>query len=90
MLDHVIGDDFEQSKFQKTPYICHISIGWEDSRLFATYHNVNVRGRSERGASCRFYAADGDVILIIYGESTEYSRLGRVEDDVYDRLSSVL
>ena len=40
--------------------------------------------------SIKYNAADGDVILTSYGESTEYSQLGRVYDDIYDRLSSVL
>ena len=26
-LDHVLGDDFGHSKYQKTSFICHISIG---------------------------------------------------------------
>ncbi len=44
------------------------------------YHIITEAsiGGVNGGESGKFYAVDGDVILLIYGTSTEYSRLGRV------------
>ena len=47
-------------------------------------------GGVKGGKRCRFHAADGDVSFSIIDGSTDYSRLGRVGDGIYNWLSQVV